>query len=177
VWGLCHCKNSAERNVGIVCGHVMRNCMWTCYAELCVDMLAYAEFVLIAVTHNIVVRKCDSHITWKLIFHFGCIISIKAPYVAPKTSFFVYVLWCSRSSTALELRFARFEASRNWVCLRLIAYEGVHRVGRDDSVGIAARYRLVNGPGIDSRFSAPVQTGPEPNPVTYTVGAGFLSRR
>ena len=47
--------------------------------------------------------------------------------------------------------------------------------GRDNSVGIATRYG-VDGPGIESRcaarFSAPVQTGPEAHPTSYTMGTG-----
>jgi len=50
-------------------------------------------------------------------------------------------------------------------------------VGRDSSVGIATRYRL-DGPGIKSRwearFSAPVQTGPEAHPASYTRSAGSV---
>jgi len=46
---------------------------------------------------------------------------------------------------------------------------------RDSSVDIATRYGL-DGPGIESRwgerFSAPVQTGPEAHPVSYTMGTG-----
>jgi hypothetical protein len=41
----------------------------------------------------------------------------------------------------------------------------------DISVGIATRYRL-GGPGIESRFSAPVQTGPGAYPASYTLGIG-----
>jgi len=45
----------------------------------------------------------------------------------------------------------------------------------DSSVGIATRYGL-DGPGIesrwDARFSAPVQTGPETHPASYTMGTG-----
>ena len=48
-------------------------------------------------------------------------------------------------------------------------------MGRDNSVGISARYGL-DGPGIESRwgarFSAPVQTGPEAHPDSYTKGTG-----
>ena len=44
-------------------------------------------------------------------------------------------------------------------------------VGRDDSVGIATHYGL-ESPEIESlwvvRFSLPVQTGPEVEPVSYT---------
>ena len=50
-------------------------------------------------------------------------------------------------------------------------------MGRDSSVGIATRYGL-EGPGIESRwgarFSAPVQTGPEAHPASYTIGIGSL---
>ena len=46
---------------------------------------------------------------------------------------------------------------------------------RDSSVGIATRYGL-DGPGIKSRcgarFSAPVQTGSEAHPASYTMGTG-----
>jgi hypothetical protein len=45
----------------------------------------------------------------------------------------------------------------------------------DSSVGIATRYGL-DGPGIASRwgarFAAPVQTGSETHPASYTVGTG-----
>ena len=48
-------------------------------------------------------------------------------------------------------------------------------MGRDISVGIAARYGL-DGPGIESRwgarFSALIQTGPEAHPASYTMGTG-----
>jgi hypothetical protein len=47
-------------------------------------------------------------------------------------------------------------------------------VGRDRSIGIAARYGL-DGPGIESRggrYSAPVQTGPGAHPASYTMGTG-----
>ena len=50
-------------------------------------------------------------------------------------------------------------------------------VGRDGSVGIAARYG-VDGQGIESRwgggprFSAAVQTGPGAHPTSYTMGTG-----
>jgi len=43
------------------------------------------------------------------------------------------------------------------------------------SLGIATRYRL-DGPGIESlweaRFSAPIQTGSEAHPASYTKGTG-----
>ena len=46
---------------------------------------------------------------------------------------------------------------------------------RDSSVGIATAYGL-DGPGIETRWetrlSAPVQTGPEAHPVSYTMGTG-----
>jgi len=46
-------------------------------------------------------------------------------------------------------------------------------VGR--GAGIATRYEL-DGPGIEfpvmARFSAPVQTGPEAHPVSYTMDTG-----
>ena len=45
-------------------------------------------------------------------------------------------------------------------------------VSLGSSVGIATRYRL-DGPGMESRwgarFSAPVQTGPGPHPIPYTM--------
>jgi hypothetical protein len=48
---------------------------------------------------------------------------------------------------------------------------------RDSSVHITTRYG-VEGPGIESRcardFSAPVQTGSETHPASYTMGTGFL---
>ena len=47
--------------------------------------------------------------------------------------------------------------------------------GRDSSVGIATLYGL-DGPGVESRwgarFSAPVQTGSEAHPASYTMGTG-----
>jgi hypothetical protein len=52
-----------------------------------------------------------------------------------------------------------------------------HTSGRGSSVGIATPYGL-DGPGIESQweatFSAPVQTGPETHPVSYTMGTGFF---
>ena len=52
-------------------------------------------------------------------------------------------------------------------------------VGRDSSVGIAARYGLY-GPGFESRwggviFSAPIQTGPGVHPASYTRGTESFS--
>ena len=48
-------------------------------------------------------------------------------------------------------------------------------MGRDIAVGIATRYGL-DVPGIESRwetrFSAPVQTGPGAHPDSYTMGTG-----
>jgi hypothetical protein len=50
---------------------------------------------------------------------------------------------------------------------------------RNGSVGIASYYRL-NGPGIESRlgarFSAPVQTGSEAHPTSYSMGTGSFPR-
>jgi len=43
---------------------------------------------------------------------------------------------------------------------------------RDNSVHIAARYGL-DGPGIESRFSAPVQTGAGAHPSSYTMGSRY----
>ena len=51
--------------------------------------------------------------------------------------------------------------------------------GPESSVGIATRYRLLNGPGIECRwgpFSAPVQTGPGTHPSSSTIGTGCISR-
>ena len=49
------------------------------------------------------------------------------------------------------------------------------RMGQDSLVGIATHY-WPGGPGIESqwgaRFFAPVQTGPESHPVSYTLDAG-----
>jgi len=46
---------------------------------------------------------------------------------------------------------------------------------RGSSVGIVTCYRL-DGPGIESRwearFSAPIQTGSEAHPASYTMGTG-----
>jgi hypothetical protein len=39
------------------------------------------------------------------------------------------------------------------------------------AVGIATAYGL-DGPGIESRFSAPAQTGPEAHPASCTMGTG-----
>jgi len=51
----------------------------------------------------------------------------------------------------------------------------IERVGRDNSVGTATRYRM-EGPGIEfrweARFSAPVQAGHEAHPASYTMGTG-----
>jgi hypothetical protein len=48
-------------------------------------------------------------------------------------------------------------------------------VGRDSSVGIATVYGL-DVPRIEyrweARFPAPVQTGSEPHPASYTMGTG-----
>jgi hypothetical protein len=48
-------------------------------------------------------------------------------------------------------------------------------VGRDSSVGAATRQGL-DGTAIETwwgaKFSAPVQTGHEANPATYTIGTG-----
>jgi hypothetical protein len=46
--------------------------------------------------------------------------------------------------------------------------------GQDSSVSIAIRFGL-DGPGIESRFSAPVQTGPGAHPASYTMGTGSFS--
>jgi hypothetical protein len=46
-----------------------------------------------------------------------------------------------------------------------------NRGGRDSSVGIATGYGL-DGPGIESRFFANVQTGPEAHPASCTMGIG-----
>ena len=52
------------------------------------------------------------------------------------------------------------------------------RMSRDSLFGIATRYGL-DGPGIESRwetrFSAPVQTGPGAQPTSYTIHTGSLS--
>jgi hypothetical protein len=47
-------------------------------------------------------------------------------------------------------------------------------VGRDSSIGIVTSYGL-DGPGIESWSSAPVQTGSEAHPASYTVGTGSFS--
>ena len=51
--------------------------------------------------------------------------------------------------------------------------------GRDNVVGIAARYGL-DGPGIQPRwgrdFSLPVQTGPASHSASYTKGTGSFCR-
>jgi len=50
------------------------------------------------------------------------------------------------------------------------------KVGRDRSVGMT-RYGL-DGPGIESRwgarFPAPIQTGLEDHPASYTMGTGYI---
>jgi len=52
-------------------------------------------------------------------------------------------------------------------------------MGQHSSVGIATRYGL-GGPGIESRwgggarFSAPVKTGPETHPASYTICTGLF---
>jgi hypothetical protein len=54
-------------------------------------------------------------------------------------------------------------------------------MGHDNSVGIATSYGL-DGPGggdripLGARFSAPVQTGPEVHPASYTMGTGSFPR-
>ena len=56
----------------------------------------------------------------------------------------------------------------------LVKYSSFKR-SRDNVVGIVTRYGL-DGPGIESRwgrdFSAPVQTGSEAHPASYTMGTG-----
>jgi len=53
-------------------------------------------------------------------------------------------------------------------------------MSRDSSVGMATHYGL-GGPGIESRwgarFSAPIQTGSEAHPASYTVGTGSFPGR
>jgi hypothetical protein len=46
-----------------------------------------------------------------------------------------------------------------------------HLCGPGSSVGIATGYGL-DDPGIESRFSAPVQTGPGAQPASCTLGTG-----
>jgi hypothetical protein len=62
-----------------------------------------------------------------------------------------------------------------WGLVHVIIPYAICMGSRDSSVGIATRYGL-DGPGIESRwgarFSAPVQTGPEVYPVSYTLGTG-----
>ena len=50
-------------------------------------------------------------------------------------------------------------------------------MGRDSSVGIAICYGLRSGDRIPlgARFSAHVQTGPEAQPTSYTMGTGSFS--
>ena len=52
--------------------------------------------------------------------------------------------------------------------------------GQDSSVGTATGHGL-DGPGIESqwgaRFSAPVQTGTEVHPASYTMGTGSFPGR
>jgi hypothetical protein len=43
--------------------------------------------------------------------------------------------------------------------------------GPGSSVGIATGYGL-DGPGIETRFSPPVQTGPGAHPASCTMGTG-----
>ena len=47
-------------------------------------------------------------------------------------------------------------------------------VGRDSSVVIAPRYEMevLGSNSVGTRFSAPVQTGPEAHPTSYTLGTG-----
>jgi hypothetical protein len=62
-----------------------------------------------------------------------------------------------------------------WWIRFLKSYRTIKYLGRDSSVGIAARYGL-DGPGIESRrggrFFAPVQTGPGAHPASRTMGTG-----
>ena len=63
------------------------------------------------------------------------------------------------------------------VCVCVYIYIYICR-SRDSVVGIAARYGL-DGPGIENtvgaRFSAPVQTGFEAHPISYTKGTGSFT--
>jgi hypothetical protein len=60
----------------------------------------------------------------------------------------------------------------------ILKYFSWTAVGWDSAVGKATRYGL-DGPEIESRcgarFSAPVQTSPRVNPVSYTMGTGSFS--
>jgi hypothetical protein len=49
------------------------------------------------------------------------------------------------------------------------------RVGRDSVVGVATR-RSGDRIPVEARFSAPVQTGPEAHPASYTMGTGSFPR-
>jgi hypothetical protein len=48
----------------------------------------------------------------------------------------------------------------------------LHKIGRDSSVGIAARYGL-DGP-VGTRFSVSVQTDPGVHPASYKMGTGYF---
>ena len=68
--------------------------------------------------------------------------------------------------------------SRKCVAVLLLLYiltSHIASMGRVSSVGIATAYGL-DGPGIQSRwgarFSAPIQTGLEAHPASYTMGTG-----
>jgi len=56
-----------------------------------------------------------------------------------------------------------------------IIYASAYWVRRDDVIGVATRNWL-DVPGIESRwgvrFSAPVHSGPEAQPPSYTMGTG-----
>jgi hypothetical protein len=51
----------------------------------------------------------------------------------------------------------------------------LRRLCRDSSVGIATRYGMED-PGIQSRFSASLQTSPGAHPASYTMSTRSLSR-
>jgi len=53
-------------------------------------------------------------------------------------------------------------------------YEFPYSVGRDSVVGIATHYGL-DGPGIEFRISAPVQTGPGAHSTSYTTRTGSFT--
>ena len=79
---------------------------------------------------------------------------------------------CSQALIQRHLYSDRESLNRQSVCVVL-------RLGRGSVISIATQYGL-DSLGIESqwgsRFSAPLQTGPETYPAYYTFGTGSLSR-
>jgi len=83
----------------------------------------------------------------------------------------------------LKLLFARElteeEEKYGKVWKRIFCWNNLRIVLEEKVVGKATCFRL-DGPGIEfpwgAKFSAPVQTGPEAHPDSYTMGTESLSR-